>query len=86
MFEAFARSERRQLLALLDHEADGHITLEQGEPTVTQWIGMYHSHLPKLERLGFIQWDRDVDVISPGPRFEEIRPLLTFLQEQAADS
>lgn len=40
---------------------------------------LHHSHLPKLEASGFIDWDREEDAIRRGPRFDEIAPLLDLM-------
>ncbi|WP_177209108.1 hypothetical protein [Natronobacterium haloterrestre] len=41
-----------------------------------------HVHLPKLVDYGYIEWDREAAVITKGPEFDEIRPLLEFLNER----
>jgi hypothetical protein len=40
---------------------------------------LYHVHLPKLEAFEFISWDHEADIITRGPRFEEILPLLELM-------
>ncbi|KTG18023.1 DUF7344 domain-containing protein [Haloferax profundi] len=42
-------------------------------------LELYHIHLPKLADAGFIDWDRDSGVITRGPRFGEIEPLLRLM-------
>jgi hypothetical protein len=42
---------------------------------------LYHVHLPTLETLGFIFWDRDAGTIRRGPDFDAIEPFLTVLVE-----
>jgi len=42
---------------------------------------VYHNHLPKLDDLGFVSWDRENGVVATGPQFEEIRPLLELLAD-----
>lgn len=44
-------------------------------------IELYHAHLPKLASEDFIDWDRKTGTITRGPKFEEICPLLTLLEE-----
>ena len=39
----------------------------------------HHVHLPKLDDYGFVEWDRETNVVARGPRFEEVRPLLELL-------
>lgn len=36
-------------------------------------------HIPKLVEYGFVEWDREEHVVTKGPRFDEIRPLLERL-------
>lgn len=45
-------------------------------------ISIHHIHLPKLAEYGFIEWDRDNDLVIQGPRFDEISPHLRLLAEQ----
>ncbi len=44
---------------------------------------LYHIHLPKLADAGFISWDHETGVITRGPRFEEVRPLIELLDRHA---
>ncbi|RQG89359.1 ArsR family transcriptional regulator [Natrarchaeobius chitinivorans] len=81
---------RRVLVALLEHnpqDADdpkipSDIKLAD-EDLETLRIHMTHTHLPKLEESGFIEWDRDTNSIRKGPKFDEIRPLLELMQNHA---
>lgn len=43
-------------------------------------VALYHRHLPKLDDAGFVDWDRESGVITSGPRYEEIRPLVRLIQ------
>lgn len=51
-----------------DADALDHLVLE-----------IHHRHLPKLADAGFIDWDRDADVITRGPRFDKIAPLIELM-------
>nr|WP_217694353.1 transcriptional regulator [Haladaptatus litoreus] len=42
---------------------------------------LYHIHLPMLDDARIIEWDRDTDVVTRGPAFHEIQPLLTLMDE-----
>ncbi|WP_245852993.1 DUF7344 domain-containing protein [Natrinema ejinorense] len=44
-----------------------------------------HIHLPKLAEYGFVEWNRDDHVVTRGPRFGEVRPVLEFLNGQRDD-
>lgn len=48
-------------------------------------LRLHHVHLPKLADYGFIRWNRDAHVITKGPRFDEIRPVLELLIDQQED-
>lgn len=45
-------------------------------------VRMHHIHLPKLAEYGLIEWDRDENVVTKGPRFEDVQLLLTGLERQ----
>ena len=74
---------RRLLLALLNaEEAALPIELDQPEYETADrdvLVSFHHSHLPKLEDLGFVDADPDQHSVTRGPRFEEIKPLLEHL-------
>jgi hypothetical protein len=42
---------------------------------------LYHTHLPKLDDAGFVEWDRDDGLLGRGPRFDEIEPLLELMND-----
>lgn len=46
-------------------------------------LDLFHRHLPKLDGAGFINWDREADIITRGPRFEEIAPLVRLMDGHA---
>lgn len=46
-------------------------------------VELVHTHLPRLEEEGYIEWDRESGEISKGPRFEEIEPLLELIERHA---
>jgi hypothetical protein len=77
---------RRQLLvALLEHNPQDDsdrdpldILSASGEPDVLE-TELVHSHLPKLEQLGYISWNKETNEISRGPRWDEIAPLLELI-------
>lgn len=47
--------------------------------TDPQELRLYHNHLPKLAAEDVIEWNREADVVSRGPAFEEIEPLVRLL-------
>lgn len=46
-------------------------------------LELYHTHLPKLEEQGIIEWDTESRSVSRGPTFEEIEPALHALVANA---
>lgn len=85
--ELFANRHRRQLflaLAELDsHDADS-IRLEEVlvDPDNQEGvlIMMHHTHLPKLEEYGIIDWEVGSDTVRRGPRFDEVESLVELLR------
>ncbi|WP_335999926.1 DUF7344 domain-containing protein [Halorientalis halophila] len=54
------------------------------EDTVTEMrAALYHMHLPKLEQYGYIERKKDAREVAKGPRFEETRPLLEWVDDHA---
>ncbi len=75
---------RRLLMTLLDHnpedEADIPGDLATTDDEFDQLIiEMTHTHLPKLEDMGVIDWNRDENVVTKGPDFDDLRPLLELI-------
>jgi hypothetical protein len=74
-------------VALLNHNPQDdddrdplNIVADDIEPEVLE-IELVHNHLPKLEDMGFISWDRTANEISKGPNWEEIAPLLKLIHD-----
>jgi hypothetical protein len=87
VFDALANEQRRRVLVhMLSHNPEddskpyiGNIEFEKADVEFFR-IDMKHTHLPKLEEYGFIEWDREEQVVTKGPKFEEIRPILELLE------
>ncbi|RKD85930.1 DUF7344 domain-containing protein [Halopiger aswanensis] len=90
--EALSHEYRFQLLrclreespieAVIPHVIDG----MEGDPEIEAVeIEMYHHHLPKLEREGFIKWEREHDQVRKGPEFDRIEKLFDRLTEDKND-
>jgi hypothetical protein len=91
-FEALADQTRRRLLLALSREVEteGRSGSSGGLPVVEPLAALapaadreravrtalYHVHLPKLSEMGFVSWDRENGTVAPGPRWEELEPLL----------
>ena len=44
-----------------------------------------HYHLPELEGKGLISYDRAENIVTKGPYFEEVEPLLTLIDEHRGE-
>lgn len=95
MLSALSNPYRRQLLiALTEHNPQGDDDLDplglledSGEADVLE-LELTHMHLPKLEEMEYINWNRETGQISKGPNWEQIEPLVELLhnhREQLPD-
>ena len=83
-FDALRHVGRRRLLLALLNAEEAALPIELGQlkyETADRdvLVSFHHSHLPKLENLGFVDADPDHHAVTRGPRFEEIKPLLELL-------
>ena len=88
--EALSHVHRRRVLVeLLDHDpqSDGVVVPEgihKGQGSLESLsVELHHKHLPKLEEAGLINWDQDKHQVTKGPKFNEIRELIEFFDEQS---
>ena len=89
IFDALSNPYRRQLLvALLDHNPQDdedsdplNIVADDEENKEILQSQMVHTHLPKLEEMGFIEWDREENRISTGPRWDDLAPILHLIED-----
>ncbi|WP_049985413.1 ArsR/SmtB family transcription factor [Halobellus rufus] len=77
---------RRILLALLHADTEGDLPvgidqLVEGTDRSSARVSIHHVHLPKLDEYGFVNVTRDNHAVTPGPRFDEISPLLELLDQ-----
>lgn len=86
-FGLLANLYRRQILmTLLDHNPEDQTSISEDLTTndtehEAMRVQLNHVHLPKLEELGVIEWNRDAHVVTRGPTFEELRPLLELINQ-----
>ncbi|MHC3438307.1 DUF7344 domain-containing protein [Natrialbaceae archaeon A-gly3] len=80
-FDALADRQRRRILAeLLEHNPrDASVVTTAERDAKRRQVMNHHVHLPKLDDYGFIKWDRSEEVVTRGPRFEEIQPFLELI-------
>jgi hypothetical protein len=79
VLELLSNRHRRRLLTTLS--AEGSTTAvpvadDEASEADPVRLAMYHIHLPKLDDAGLIEWDRDRNRASRGPKFETARDLL----------
>lgn len=82
-FDAIAVRERRRLLTAL-LERDDPVPIEElvrTDEADLQSVRLLHTHVPKLEKYGFIEWKEEVRSFEKGSAFGEIRPALRMLRE-----
>lgn len=81
------RSRRVILMTLLENSAETDIDIIERrlnhEHTSAQ---LFHSDLPKLADDGYIEWDDESNIISKGPNFSEVEPLVQLLREYNSSS
>jgi hypothetical protein len=93
LLDALASATRRRLLLELlerDRGANDGLAVDDFADALADdtgtWrsrIDLQHRHLPKLERLGLVRWDRVDAVVTRGPAFAEVEPLLALLREHS---
>lgn len=88
LFDLLSNRYRRQILHLLSEGDDGYepvvtpadlVTETDDIETVT--LQLYHSHLPKLDDSGYVEWDQDDIRVRRGPRYQDIEPVVSRLSD-----
>lgn len=86
IFLALADRTRRDLLFRLatlppaESVALDELVSDRDRPAQAR-VQLLHVHLPKLEDLGLVAWERDRDEVRRGPDFHEVRPVLDLLDD-----
>ena len=94
-FEALGAPDRRQLLfALLEegpqvdgtpgppaHQPDGPVSVDADASR----IDLFHVHLPKLQDLGYVDWERGTGRVGRGPNWAEVVPVLELLRDHRGE-
>lgn len=50
-----------------------------GESMQQLEMQLHHVHLPKLEDAGVIEWEQGTQIVSQGPQFDRLEPVLRLL-------
>lgn len=79
-------SRRRLLVSLLRADDEGREAVDlravdAASNATRAEVPLYHVHLPKLESMDLVDVDYDRGVVSRGPGFDEVEPLLELLEE-----
>lgn len=88
MMNALETSARRTVLAALcgDNTTVSITTLTQRVDGDADGVRLYHATLPTLADAGYISWNRDAGLVSAGPKFSEVEPLVQLLKEYTSTS
>lgn len=83
--DALGDQQRRMLLYELnngnvDHERD---VMMRSRSEIEIESELQHTHLPKLEKAGYIEWDQEAGTISKGRNWHEIAPLLDLIEDHS---
>jgi hypothetical protein len=87
-FEAMGAAPRRRLLVTLletERVGDRPVAVGDGRSRERALLQHHHIHLPKLEALDLIRWDRQRGEVTRGPAFAEVRPLVELLDGRAEE-
>jgi len=86
--DALANPYRRQLLLALlaenpqkDCDVDPLDAIADSDTADVTETELVHTHLPKLEAMGVIEWDRETGNVSTGPEWERVAPLLVLIDD-----
>jgi GAF domain-containing protein len=82
MLDALAHPARRVVLGALLGDATGisAAALERRLDDADDGLRLHHVDLPKLAAAGYVAWDDDAEVVSAGPKFPEIEPLVRLVR------
>lgn len=58
---------------------------ELGKDSESLKIDLYHRVLPRLDKEGYVNWSRDSDVVTKGPKFESIHSVIRVLRRNSED-
>lgn len=86
VFDILRTRQRRLILLMLGYgelETETDAIFRGSQDSETARLQLKHTHLPKLEKAGYIEWDPTTGEISKGPRFDEIKPFLDLIQDHA---
>jgi hypothetical protein len=90
LFDVLSHPERRRILTELqerEQQPESGLAVETLTPATgtidVAALRLVHADLPKLDAAGYIDWDRERHLVSRGPRFQDIEPLLELMTAHA---
>lgn len=90
MFDILSHPHRRRVLVALGEDSPTDLdtlceTIATDAPGRDVRIQLVHSHLPKLDDLGYVEWDRESGAVERGPEWPTLHPLLGLLANDRDD-
>lgn len=85
LLEILSQPYRRQIITRLhkrNPRDEDEFELEEltgDDELENETIALIHNHLPKLAETGFINWNQEQQIVTRGPRFKEIAPLIDLM-------
>ena len=85
LLEILSHPHRRRIITRLhdrNPRDEDEFELEEvvgDEELDNETIALIHNHLPKLAEAGFINWNQEQQIVTRGPRFGEIAPLIDLM-------
>ncbi|WP_246999491.1 DUF7344 domain-containing protein [Halosolutus gelatinilyticus] len=64
---------------IVDQNHHTAITELSGEEISDIQISLLHTHIPKLEDLSIVEYDRERQLVEPTPQFEQLEPQLSAI-------
>lgn len=87
IFRTLSHPTRRRILTTLREQqlrqSDGVAVTDltpDDSPNDSFHIRLYHQHLPKLDTVGFIDWNPETGQINPGPYYDAIESVVALLE------
>jgi DNA-binding transcriptional ArsR family regulator len=90
IFDVLAHQQRRHILTTLLDCSEEMTVSELAEVTGSKTgddaerieVGLYHSHLPRLDGMGIVEYDRDAETVEPTPAVTELEPFFELVNER----
>jgi hypothetical protein len=83
--DALGHQTRRNILLELvdDNPLQPLEALATHDPREDEKLQLIHIHLPKLDDMGYVTWDREDETVVKGSNWEEIEPVVRLLSDNS---